>query len=91
MIPYRTTTERGYGAEWQAQSKAARARVGECQRCGATSDLTLDHDPPLGLGGDGTAGLVLCRPCNTRAGHKVAAIRAGRLPPASDPGPSRSW
>lgn len=45
-----------------------------CQRCSATDDLTLDHIHPWSLGGPDTADnlRVLCRPCNSSKGDRVA-------------------
>lgn len=44
-----------------------------CRRCGATSDLTLDHVHPWSIGGPDTPDnlQVLCRPCNSRKGDRT--------------------
>jgi len=45
-----------------------------CRRCGATEDLTLDHIHPWSIGGTDTPDnlQVLCRPCNSSKGDRVA-------------------
>jgi hypothetical protein len=45
-----------------------------CLRCGATEGLTLDHIHPWSIGGPDTADnlQVLCRPCNSSKGDRVA-------------------
>lgn len=45
-----------------------------CRRCGATEDLTLDHVHPWSVGGPDTPDnlQVLCRPCNSSKGDRVA-------------------
>jgi hypothetical protein len=45
-----------------------------CLRCGATEDLTLDHVHPWSIGGADTPDnlQVLCRPCNSSKGDRVA-------------------
>jgi hypothetical protein len=49
----------------------------QCQECGATKDLTIDHKiTPWSLGGsstDPTNLQVLCRSCNSRKGARPAA------------------
>lgn len=44
-----------------------------CQKCGATSDLTLDHIKPWSTGGPDTEDnlRVLCRSCNSRKGDRT--------------------
>jgi hypothetical protein len=83
----RTTAQLGYGTAWQRLSRAVRAEVGHCQRCGTTADLTTDHRVPRSLGGDDRrAGLrVLCRSCHgaigvrsDRQGMGVKSLRVGR-------------
>lgn len=44
-----------YAGSWRSTSRRARAAVGQCARCGTTTDLTLDHE----------TGNVECRPCNS--------------------------
>jgi len=44
-----------YAGSWAATSRRARRAVGQCARCGATDDLTLDHE----------TGQVECRACNS--------------------------
>jgi hypothetical protein len=39
----RSTSQRGYGAAWQAQSRAQRLADPRCAVCGTTADLTADH------------------------------------------------
>ena len=61
-----TTAKRGYGAAWQKHSEELVKRVGCCQQCGATEDLTTHHTTKARLGGqveDGT--VVLCRSCHS--------------------------
>jgi 5-methylcytosine-specific restriction endonuclease McrA len=53
-------TQRGYGAAWQALSRAQRRAVPYCARCGATDDLTADHI----VSGDPSRLQTLCRSCN---------------------------
>jgi hypothetical protein len=45
-----------------------------CRRCGDTEDLTLDHIHPWSVGGTDTPDnlQVLCRPCNSSKGARVA-------------------
>lgn len=45
-----------------------------CRRCGSENDLTLDHIHPWSIGGPDTADnlQVLCRPCNSSKGDRVA-------------------
>jgi 5-methylcytosine-specific restriction endonuclease McrA len=45
----KTEDERGYGREWR--KVRARVREPQCQRCGSTSDLTVDHIVPQSMGG----------------------------------------
>ena len=49
-----TTTQRGYGSEWQRYSRAKRAQQPWCSTCGRTDDLTTDH----------TTDAVYCRSCH---------------------------
>jgi hypothetical protein len=65
-----TTTQRGYGADWQRFTRERVLEVGMCQtrpRCPypdsgnpLTNPLTTDHV---------TLGLVLCRRCNSAKQH----------------------
>lgn len=45
-----------------------------CRKCGSEEDLTLDHIHPWSIGGPDTAEnlQVLCRPCNSSKGDRVA-------------------
>ena len=65
-----TTTQRGYGASWQATRAVVRHQERECRECGATSDLTVDHIRPQSMGGTNARDnlRVLCRPCHSRIG-----------------------
>ncbi|MBA2489080.1 MAG: HNH endonuclease [Chloroflexi bacterium] len=73
-----STSQRGYGRAWQATSRAIRHLHGQCERCGAVDDLTVDHIVPRSMGGsDERANLrVLCRSCHGAIGAK----RAGAPP-----------
>lgn len=51
----RNTSREYRHAAWQRLSRAQRAAVGFCVRCGRTDDLTLDHE----------TGQVECRSCNS--------------------------
>jgi 5-methylcytosine-specific restriction endonuclease McrA len=64
---------RSRGWAWDKRSKALRARVRACQRCGSRRLLQLHHLHPLGQGGhqDGPC-VVLCSVC-----HHEAHRRAG--------------
>lgn len=69
-----TRTQRGYTNAWLRASKKAVKEAGECQRCGATEDLTGDHSHALSQGGPSVPDLipVLCRKCNSSLGGKLA-------------------
>lgn len=45
-----------------------------CDECGATDDLSIDHRIPESKGGGDDLGnlRVLCRPCNSRKGARLA-------------------
>jgi hypothetical protein len=45
-----------YKGTWEVTSRKARKAQPWCTRCGATTDLTLDHE----------SGTVECRSCNSR-------------------------
>jgi len=66
-----TTSQRGYGADWQRTSRRLRAGR-RCEACGSTSDLTADHIQAIPLGGTGQASnlRVLCRSCHGSIGEK---------------------
>jgi len=58
--------------------KAVRAAVldrdgHQCQHCGATEKLSMDHIYPWSLGGPDTIDNLqtLCRPCNSRKGARI--------------------
>ena len=91
----RTTTERGYGADWQHIARAAIAAQPWCSRCGATSNLTADHVHPLVAGGSTHGPVdVLCRSCNGRKGASSDQLAARMTPSGPEPitlrdGPSR--
>ena len=51
----RNQTRTQYTGTWQATSRRARKAQPWCSICGATSDLTLDHEH----------GQVECRSCNS--------------------------
>jgi 5-methylcytosine-specific restriction endonuclease McrA len=57
-----------YSAQWNINSKAARAANPFCVRCGSIVDLTADHIVPRSRGGTDhlTNIQVLCRSCNSR-------------------------
>ncbi len=57
-----STSARGYGVAWQAQSRAQRLAVPYCQACGSRIDLTADHI----VSGDASRLQTLCRSCNVR-------------------------
>jgi 5-methylcytosine-specific restriction enzyme A len=65
-----TTTQRGYGYQWQRMVALAIRAQPWCSECGSTHDLTGDHIKPLAHGGLNTPSniQVLCRKCNSRAG-----------------------
>ena len=55
-------------ARWQETSRRAIRRDGECQLCGATTNLTAHHlhyDAPF----DTTTIITLCRTCHGKASH----------------------
>ncbi len=69
----RSTTERGYGAAWQALSRAQRAAVPYCQACGSRRDLTADHV----VNGDPSRLATLCRSCNVAKRNRERGVVAG--------------
>lgn len=61
-----------------SQKKRLRQQVlqrdgGQCQICGATTDLTIDHIVSLARGGSDEIDNLqtLCSPCNRRKGAKM--------------------
>lgn len=66
------------GKAWREQCARVKARDGmQCQACGTTKDLTVDHLVPhkLDKAPRRDAELVtLCRSCNSRKGTKPLAI-----------------
>jgi 5-methylcytosine-specific restriction endonuclease McrA len=68
-----TTTERGYGPEWQRIAKLTRERT--CEVCGTEDDLTVDHVLPKSMGGtDDPFNLrTLCR-----SHHASVGVAIGR-------------
>lgn len=45
--------------------------IGRCVDCGATEDLTRDHEVPLSKGGTNAGRIVIrCRSCNARKGDR---------------------
>jgi 5-methylcytosine-specific restriction protein A len=83
----RTTTQRGYGAQW----RRIRAEVlgPACEICGTARDLTVDHITPLSKGGthDPRNLRTLCRSCHGRHCDQVG--RTGRGEEVERPNPSR--
>ncbi len=71
-----TTTQRGYGSDWQARSRHITRLVGRCEACGAehtaTNPLTLDHVIAKARGGTDDLVQVLCRRCNSAKGASAA-------------------
>jgi len=68
-----TTAQRGLGSAWRTMAKALIGASPWCYRCGATTDLTVDHIVPRAKGGSGTdpANLrVACRSCNSSRGAR---------------------
>jgi 5-methylcytosine-specific restriction endonuclease McrA len=71
-----TTTERGYGATWQAISRAVLERDGYvCRYCGGPAK-TADHVIPKALGGtDDMSNLVAaCRRHNSAKGARSGVV-----------------
>lgn len=66
-----TTTERGYGAEHQAEARSARNGA-QCEACGSTDNLQRDHRIPTSLGGSQVASNKrwLCVDCHGAVGLK---------------------
>lgn len=60
-----STTERGYGAEWQKLSAQVIVEEGQCRDCGttgtATNPLTCDHIVSKALGGTDARSNLTCR------------------------------
>jgi 5-methylcytosine-specific restriction endonuclease McrA len=73
-----TSTQRGYGADWQRISAEVIAEEGQCRDCGTTgtpeNPLTCDHVVPKSLGGTDDRSNLACR-CRR---HNSA--KGGRLP-----------
>ena len=68
-----TTTQRGYGASWQAISRSVLDRDGyRCRYCGQPAS-TVDHIIPKAHGGtDDRSNLVACcRSCNSVKGART--------------------
>ena len=72
-----TTTQRGYGARWQAMSRGLRHGAA-CEMCGSQGRLAVDHVTPRSLGGsDARTNLrTLCANCHAR--HGAQSNRARR-------------
>jgi hypothetical protein len=64
-----STARKSLGAKLRAQVLAA----GSCAKCGATSDLVIDHKTPIVRGGSCEVDNLqaLCAPCNRRKGRKT--------------------
>jgi 5-methylcytosine-specific restriction endonuclease McrA len=74
--------------EWRRLSERLRSRSPFCERCGTTTDLTVDHRVPVSLGGDllDIHNLrVFCRSCNS-----AAMAEQRRAAPGVPPRPSGS-
>lgn len=72
------TAKRGYGSAWQRLSRQVRQVRGQCEWCGSTDDLTVDHldgqaTGPRGL--DPTNTRVLCRACHAVRTAKARGAR----------------
>lgn len=81
----RTTTERGYGWQYQQARKKLLAGNPPCHWCGAPA-TTADHEPPIHVVGQEHLNLVpACAPCNY--GRRTGTIRYG--PYGRMSGPSR--
>jgi 5-methylcytosine-specific restriction protein A len=65
--PRPSPAQRGYGSAWSRTSRAIRAAVGACARCGSTLDLTVDHVEPHS---DAAGFRVLCRRCHSAVGAR---------------------
>ena len=71
-------TWRNYDYKWRKIANEMKEKVGKCQRCGSTSDLTVDHKKRLKDGGakyDRKNLRVLCRACNGRASRLGTKLR----------------
>lgn len=66
--PPRTDEQGRRPWRWRTLSARLRRMVGECERCGSTAGLSVDHLVPTSMGGEvfpPWSGLrVLCRPCH---------------------------
>lgn len=66
-----SSTQRGYGYQWQKLSTMLRARQPWCELCGSRDrNLTVDHVIPQSLGGTNELGnlRVICTDCHLRYG-----------------------
>ena len=71
-----TTTQRGYGTEWQRVARQQVADEPWCSRCKSSQDLTADHVVSLAHGGTTSQKLkTLCRTCNSSKGGKTRRAR----------------
>lgn len=71
-------TWRNYDYKWRKIANEMKEKIGKCQRCGSTSDLTVDHKKRLKDGGakyDRKNLRVLCRACNGRASRLGTKLR----------------
>lgn len=67
--------DKAHAARWRRLSLRLRRRVGACERCGATTDLSVHHVLPVSKyperAFDERFLKVLCRPCNRELGDEV--------------------
>jgi 5-methylcytosine-specific restriction endonuclease McrA len=76
-----TTSQRGYGQEWQRLSRLARQLQPWCSLCASRRDLVCDHKDPATRGRRGLTLVdvqVLCRRCN---GSKADKLRSKPIEP----------